>query len=362
MGDWHDVSRHTPCAICGKPDWCRVRTDGVWAICRRVGIDGGMHKRDKSGAEYWLYRLGGASLQPRPAVEMPTLLSPACADTGTLDRVYRALLDALPLTPSHRQALRQRGLADTEILRRHYRTLPLEGRAALAKRMVDWWGADICTQIPGFYVAQQDGRRWWSLAGAAGLLIPVRNLDGHIVALKVRADVPGDGSKYTTISSAKHGGPSPGAPAHVPLYESACGNTVRLTEGELKADVATALSGLRTLSIPGVAMWRKALPILQHLQTPQILLAFDTDWRTNPHVAQALGHTALALVKAGYAVQVEDWDPALGKGIDDVLTAGHLPVLQSAALAFSAGLRSHARAWTGQLCTVTAEEIPPWYA
>ena len=74
-------------------------------------------------------------------------------------------------------------------------------------------------------MAEQDGRRWWSLAGAAGLLIPVRNLDGHIVALKVRADVPGDGPKYTTISSAKHGGPSPGAQVHVPLSEGARGDT-----------------------------------------------------------------------------------------------------------------------------------------
>ena len=79
-------------------------------------------------------------------------------------------------------------------------------------------GADVCAQVPGFYVAERDGRRWWSLAGAAGLLIPVRNLDGHIVALKVRADDPGDGPKYTTISSAKHGGPSPGAQVHVPLH------------------------------------------------------------------------------------------------------------------------------------------------
>jgi hypothetical protein len=278
-----------------------------------------------------------------------------------LDRVYRALLDALPLAPSHRQALRQRGLADAEMLHRRYRTFPLAGRAALAKRMVDWWGADVCAHVPGFFVAERDGRRWWSLAGAVGLLIPVRNLDGHIVALKVRADEPGEGPKYTTVSSAKYGGPGPGAPVHVPLYEGARGNTIRLTEGEVKADVATVLNGLLALSIPGVTMWRKALPVLQHLQISQVLLAFDVDWRTNPHVAQALGQTAFALVKAGYDVQVEDWEPTLGNGVDDLLAAGHIPERQSSALAFGAGLRGHARAWTGQLHTVAAEEIPPWH-
>jgi hypothetical protein len=306
MQTWHDASRHTPCAICGKPDWCRVSTDGAWAICRRVDTGVGIHKQDKSGAEYWLYRLDGGSPQQRPAVELPTPSRPACADTGTLDRVYRALLDALPLAPFHRQALRQRGLGDAEILHRRYRTLPLQGRAALAKHFVEHLGADLCAQVPGFYVAERNGRRWWSLAGSVGLLIPVRDLDGYIVALKVRADAPGDGSKYTTISSTKYAGPSPGAPVHVPLYAGMRGNTIRLTEGELKADVTTVLSGLLTLSIPGVAMWRKALPVLQDLQASQVLLAFDTDWRTNPHVAQALGHAALALVKAGYAVHVED--------------------------------------------------------
>jgi|RhiMetdeSRZDD1v2_1073273.scaffolds.fasta_scaffold50267_6 hypothetical protein len=361
MSDWHDASRHTPCPICGKPDWCRVSTDGGWAICRRVDTGSGIHKQDKGGAEYWLYRLDGGSLQPRQAIVFPAPLKPACADTSTLDRIYRALLDVLPLAQSHRQALRQWGLADAEMLRRQYRTFPLAGRAALAKHLVEQLGADLCVQVPGFYVAEQDGRRWWSLAGAAGLLIPVRNLDGHIVALKVRADVPGDGPKYSTVSSTKHSGPSPGAPAHAPLYAGARGNTVRLTEGELKADLATALSGLLTISVPGVAMWRKALPVLHDLQAPQVLLAFDADWPINPQVTHALGQAAFALGTAGYEVQAENWDPALGKGIDDLLAAGHTPVRQSSALAFGAAVRGQARAWTGRLPTVAAEEVPSWH-
>jgi hypothetical protein len=319
-----------------------------------------MHKQDKGGAEYWLYRLDGDALQPRPAGEARPPSRPACADTGTLDRVYRALLDALPLMASHRQALRQRGLADAEILRRRYRTFPLQGRTALAQHLVQHLGADLCAQVPGFYVAEHDGRRWWSLAGAAGLLIPVRNLDGHIVALKVRADIPGDGPKYTTVSSTKHGGPSPGAPVHVPLYEGARGNRVRLTEGELKADVATVLSGLLTLSIPGVSMWRKALPVLEELRPQQVLLAFDADWRINPQVAHALGQAAFALVKASYEVQVEDWALALGKGIDDLLAAGHTPAWRSSALAFGAILRSQTHTGTKRLPTVAAEEVPLW--
>jgi DNA primase len=297
--------------------------------------------------------------QRQPQATLSASARVPCAAPATLGTIYQGLLAALPLSPAHRQALWQRGLADSEIHRRQYGTLPLQGRAALAKRMVDWWGADVCAQVPGFYLAERDGQRWWTLAGAAGLLIPVRNRDGHIVALKVRADVPGDGPKYTTISSAKHGGPSPGAQVHVPLHQGQ-GDIIRLTEGELKADVATVLSGLLTVSIPGVAMWRKAVPVLQRLHPSWVLLAFDADWRSNPHVAQALGQTAFALVDAAYSVEVEDWDPAFGKGIDDLLAAGHVPPVTSVALAFGALVRGQARPWTGQLRTVVAEEVPAW--
>jgi len=91
-----------------------------------------------------------------------------------------------------------------------------------------------------------------------------------------------------------------------------------------------------------------------------VLLAFDADWRTNPHVAQALGQAALALIKAGYEVQVEAWEPALGKGIDDLFAAGHTPVQHSTALAFGASLRGQARVWTRSLSTIAAEEVPSW--
>jgi hypothetical protein len=226
--------------------------------------------------------------------------------------------------------------------------------------MVDWGGANACAQVPGFYVAERNGRHWWTLAGAAGLLIPVRDLDDHIVALKVRADDSGEGAKYTTISSTKHGGPSPGAQVHVPRHESLHGETLRLTEGELKADVATVCSGMLTVSVPGVALWRKVLPVFEALQPQRVLVAFDADWRSNSHVAHALGHAAFALVKAGYAVQVEVWDPTLGKGIDDLLAAGYTPAVQSVTLAFGASVRGQARAWTSQFRTVAAVEVPPW--
>jgi hypothetical protein len=71
---------------------------------------------------------------------LPQVLSEsriACAPPSLLDRVYRTLLAGLSLSAVHRQALHHRGINDREIVYRGYRTFPVSGRAALAKRLVE---------------------------------------------------------------------------------------------------------------------------------------------------------------------------------------------------------------------------------
>lgn len=361
MRIWCHVSHSDPCRICGKPTWCVLSADGAWAICRRFDTGTGLHKVDKAGANYWLYHLHGRAV-PRPLITAPPAQSHTeRAEPSTLDQVYRALLALLPLSGAHRRPLRQRGLSDRDIVQRGYRTLAADGRTIRARQLLEHFGPDVCITIPGLYVHTQGARRWWGLAGAPGLVIPVRDRQGQVVGLKVRADHPGEGPKYTYLSSTKHGGPGPGAPVHVPLHDGLLAQTIRLTEGELKADVATALSGLWTLSVAGVSAWRPTLPLVHQLEVTTVYLAFDADWRTNVHVARAFAGLAAALTSAGVEVRVEVWEPAHGKGIDDVLGAGHAPTVASVALAFGAGFRSHTTPWTAQRVTQAAEEVPAWH-
>jgi hypothetical protein len=254
------------------------------------------------------------------------------ATNDALDQVYRALLRSLSLSPQHRVQLTQRGLMDREITFRQYRSLPRQGRAALAKTLVEMFGETTCAGVPGLYIREQD-RRWWSLAGAPGLVIPARNAAGQIIALMVRSDDPDAASRYSAVSSAKYWGPSPGAPIHIPLSKDATNSAIRLTEGFLKADVATTLSGLHTIGLPGVSMWAAALPFLRTLKKPVIRLAFDMDASRNLQVAGALRQTVRKLSGEGFPVEIEMWDEADGKGIDDLLAAGHTPaVLTGAAM------------------------------
>jgi hypothetical protein len=123
---------------------------------------------------------------------------------------------------------------------------------------------------------------------------------------------------------------------------------VRITEGQLKADAATAIGGVLTLGVPGVSLWRLALPVLDRLKPDSVLLAWDADWRQNPHVARSLGECAKHLKKAGFDVLMEDWCPDQGKGIDDLLLYGHSPTRKGWAACRAAMYRGRAVRTTAQ--------------
>ncbi len=282
---------------------------------------------------------------PRPPVPGAERAGP-----DLLHRAYSALLAALPLSARHREALRGRGLSDQAIDRGEYRTLPRQGRARLAVelgRRKDL--ADGLLAVPGFILKPGDGGRpYVTITGAAGLLVPIRDLAGRVLALQVRRDDAGDGPRYSSLSSAKTGGPGPGTPAHAPRGSAAPAETVRLTEGALKADVAAALSGLPTVGAAGAASWRPALDALRALGCKTARLAPDADAWDKPAVARALAGCSEALAAAGLAIELERWPAADGKGIDDLLAAGKPPELLAGELALAATAEAVAAASAGE--------------
>lgn len=313
---WRNVHRSAPCEICGRGTWCSRSQDGNWALCRRIDA-GGEHRVDRAGVDYWLYQTGdGVDRPPEIPEEPPT----ERAGPDDLDRVYRAVLGELVLSGDHREALLRRGLPESKIQEGGYRTLPPRGRAALARAVLERFPGRLLAAVPGLHTREGDRGSYLSFGGPAGLLIPVRDLQRRIVALKVRRDEEGDGPKYLYVSSVGHGGPGPGAPVHVPLWSGPTRH-IRITEGELKADVATSVGDVLTISVPGVSAWRAALPVLAALRPESVLLAFDADGARNPLVARATDATTQALAETGYVVVKETWDLERAKGIDDALVA-----------------------------------------
>jgi hypothetical protein len=167
---WCRVSLAHPCPICNKPDWCAVTADGAMVRCQRVEQGAFKTGTDKAGVVYYLHRQNGDG--PRPAAALPPRASGATAqraDPDTLHSVYDALLGHLALSKPHRDNLQKRGLPDSEIDRRLYRTLPVQGRARVARALHDRFG-DALLSVPGFVLKQnKDGRYYPTIAGSTGL-------------------------------------------------------------------------------------------------------------------------------------------------------------------------------------------------
>jgi hypothetical protein len=244
-------------------------------------------------------------------------------DLGIEDEVYSRLLALLSLSVKHRQDLRRRGLSDDQVDHFGYRTAEKFALRQAVGKLKQEFDDDVLLRVPGFRI-ERNGIRFVDLQG---LLIPVRAPGSRIIALIVRRDDPAEGSKYVWVSSTGSGGASPGSPAHVPLGTPVQAQIVRLTEGQLKSDLGWALSGKSTIGVAGVANWRSAIPVLKTMQAGTVLLAFDADVWTKPVVAQNLIDCAEHLIRNGFEIQLERWDASIGKGIDDVLAAGHSPQL-----------------------------------
>ncbi len=316
---WLEMRR--PCPICGHAGQCCISPDGAVVACYRKAVGAFRERTGSDGRECWYHRVrdrrdyGPSASLPPTARPKPT----AAADVD-LDRVYRALLACpeLRLRAEHRGQLLARGLAGEDLDREGYRSLPPSCRAGVLRRLHDHYSDALLLSVPGVICRDGPHGRYLTLAGSAGLLVPVRSVAGHVVGLVVRPDDPGTGGKYRWLSSQRYGGPSSGARVHVPAGVGPA-PSVRLVEGALNAAVAYAIGGEALVGLPGLNVNDEAIATLKALGAREALLALDADVQTNPHVARAQADGLRRLERAGFEYGIVRWDPELGKGYDDLL-------------------------------------------
>ena len=327
---WKLASVAEPCTTCGHTDWCQRSADGAVEMCMRNAEGSFKSGQTRDGADYWLHR--PIPLENLPGYK-PVTVEPdgQCADVDTRHAVYSALAGLCPYSDSHRIELNRRkaqqpyGNAGSM-----YGTMPKQGRGRIVAKLREKFSDKILLSVPGFVLkVNGKGERYIGINGKAGLMIPVRDDAGRIVGIKIRVDgaAGGGGGKYRWLSSRKtkylpFDGPSPGTPAHCPLSIKARPVvTVRITEGPLKADVATNNGDTATIAADGVGSCLKVIPLIQALGCSTVRLAFDMDREKNPQVAGAFIKLAGALEELKIDVEIETW-PAEHKGIDDALVAG----------------------------------------
>jgi len=269
----------------------------------------------------------GQKYQPMDTPETTTNIDPAI-----LHKAYAHILGRLTLSEFHRQNLRDRGLSDEQIDKGGYRTWPADWKDPEGKQIRDRLALEV-SMVVGKNVERIPGivsyYRRNTLTGPAGLAVPIRNAQGQIIAVKIRRDVADNGSnRYTWLSSRnpkRPDAPSPGAPVHVPVgvpERIAQSKLARATEGGLKADVATGLNCVPTIGADSAGLLHMAVGSVKGMGAEVLRFAPDADFRTNKGVLKGLRKAVESAREKGLAVELETWDAAEAKGIDDALSAG----------------------------------------
>jgi len=368
----------TVCPICGKPDWCNTSSDKdghIFITCKRV-IDGanilsqhdgmyyvyiGESKKDshskyeeanqRAARKGLSYDKKTFDITAKIKLVEPKEMVQALSEKK-LDLIYTTLLDALVLEPYHEAYLLSEGWTKEMIKNSGVKSFPASDyqrkRDGLTyKNLLRWQLASILverykdlTGVPGAYVAKgRSGREYWTFAGKAGILFPIKNILGQTYRLRVRIDEKEAKGKYRNFSSYvldrdtgenvyKNGCQANNAVGCYvkPFFQEADWYMVDVVEGEKKAFVVSEILKTPSFSLPGTGSYAMFLEYCGYLLskgTKVILLDFDADKHTNKHVSAHESELAKKLATMGFIVGSREWNMEDGKGIDDCLLSGH---------------------------------------
>lgn len=230
---------------------------------------------------------------------------------------YSDMLEHLTLADRHRENLLGRGLSQERIQRNQYRSMPEteQGRRLLAA-LLRSCGHELLG-LPGFRTHYGA----WTISGPTGFLIPVRDQNGLIQGLKIRLDEESEpGRKYRWLSSR---GMTNGTRSYSWVHITGNIHSKRafLTEGPLKGDVASFLSGNDALfvCIGGVNAIGGLSAAIRSLGVTEVVEAMDMDQMTKPQVRGAIQAMRQEIRKVpGIRYSKYTWNPAY-KGVDDYL-------------------------------------------
>ena len=91
-----------------------------------------------------------------------------------------------------------------------------------------------------------------------------------------------------------------------------------VTEGPLKADVASMFFDACFVASPGVSSWRSITPVLKNLNLEGIVQAFDRDQDENPAVKKCVERFQESL-QGEMQISRANWPKEYGNGVDDAI-------------------------------------------
>ena len=268
-----------------------------------------------------ILRCGGEAGElpsPKKKVYIPEMEQLPRADLETRHQTYAMLLSQLILTKDHKENLMNRGLSEEQIIKYGYKSTPVFGFDRIVSAII---GKEcVLDGVPGFYTKKDNTYGIHFSKFSSGILIPVRSMDGRIEGFQIRLDRPIDDKKYIWFSSSNQfRGASIGGPVH--FIGNPADETVYVTEGALKANIAHSFSGKTFVALAGVSHYKALEAVFAQLKqngTKQIIEAYDMDKYTNPHVERACLEMIKIANAYGFGVHRLRWNEAY-KGIDDWL-------------------------------------------
>jgi hypothetical protein len=244
-----------------------------------------------------------------------------------LDKVYRKFLSMLTLLPAHNDNLLGRGLSQNIIDMNMYKSIPCDNKTKnkICTSLGEIFNLD---RVPGFY---KNSYGHWDMFNPHGFLIPIMSSEKEIQSMQIRLDNPNEKKRYRFFGSSGFPQENPnGTKADVAIHVSWGKRKeikrIGITEGGLKADIASYYTGYTWLALPGVnSAQPELISLLKFINPEKIDLAFDMDYMDNPRVQKALTKLKLSLDDEHFNYEMIHWErfytenPKL-KGIDDYLS------------------------------------------
>lgn len=271
------------------------------------------------------------------------------------DKVYREFrkqftaINGSPLYSNHKKNLIERGITEDLIDNIGCFSIPnnkqvsyefsCTTRTAIIHSLLKHFKPESLIKVPGFQkmtaherdfvvfknsIFNKESRKFIDMDG---YFIPYFDYLNRLVGMQYRLTNPiiddeGKEIRYLWYSSKKNTCGSP-IDFHIPKKLN-IKDSILITEGGLKAKIASEIIGIKSLAEAGVSNYRRLIKELQLIEEHEnkrykVLLALDMDKYSNKDVLASEINTVAMLKSLGYSVTILEWNIADGKGIDDKL-------------------------------------------